>query len=171
MLTFHIVYWVQVSGASALATPEIASETFGEPSDKTYNDLDGVEEIKALIKEYPSRAVDNYMLKVAASSPQVRTAVVFPPIIYGVGGGPCHQRSVQVPELARFTIERGKGAQVGRGLNRWANVHIHDLADLFALLVEKAVQGGDEGKVWNSNGVYFCGSGGEMVGLTPSSDL
>ncbi|CAH0003900.1 unnamed protein product [Clonostachys byssicola] len=158
-------HWVQVSGASALAAAEIAdtSRVPGSPSDTVFDDLDGAADIRSLIQKFPSRVVDNYLFKAATETPQIKTAIVFPPIIYGPGEGLLKQRSIQIPELAKSTLKRGRGLQVGKGLSRWTDVHIHDLGDLFKLLVENALQG-DSGELWNLNGLYFPGVGERSFG-------
>ncbi|RSL98264.1 hypothetical protein CEP52_010425 [Fusarium oligoseptatum] len=154
-------YWIQISGASVLAMPELAnpSRASGSAGDNVYNDLSGIESIQSLIRQHPSRAVDNYMLSVSSDTPHVKTAVVIPPIIYGQGRGPVNQRSIQIPELAKLTLQRGKGLQVGEGLSRWGNVHIQDLSQLIIRLVERAVAGVDDGNTWGPNGLYFTGVG------------
>ncbi|GME27575.1 uncharacterized protein K452DRAFT_296527 [Neofusicoccum parvum] len=149
-------FWIQVSGATLLSAPEIASKTFGEPSDKVYNDFERVEEIRALARQFPSRAVDNFVLD---KTPGVNTALVVPATIYGPGSGPVNQRSVQVPELSRVTIQRGKGIQVKKGLSTWDNVHIQDLSTIFLRLVERAAEADSSKPYWNQDGVYFTGSG------------
>ncbi|KAK0385493.1 hypothetical protein NLU13_6673 [Sarocladium strictum] len=153
--------WIQISGASLLAADELADSTRvpGSPSDLIFDDLDGVAAIHSLIKKHPSRAVDNYLLSVAESTPQVKTALVVPPIIYGPGQGPVNQRSVQIPSLAKATLERGKGLQVGQGLSRWSNVHIQDLGQLFVLLVKAALSDQATEGLWGLNGIYLTGTG------------
>ncbi|RSL52154.1 hypothetical protein CEP54_011071 [Fusarium duplospermum] len=79
--------------------------------------------------------------------------------MYGQGRGPVNKRSIQIPELAKVTLQRGKGLQVGEGLSRWGNVHIQDLSQLIIRLVEKAVAGVDDGNTWGSSGLYFTGVG------------
>lgn len=152
-------HWIQISGASLLAAPEIASpdRVPGSPSDEIFDDLDGVSKIRDLIKAYPTRAVDNYILSVAPTA--INTALVVPHIIYGEGRGPVNTRSVQIDELAKVTLQRKKGLQVGKGLSRWGNVHSHDLSQLVLLLVEKAAQGGEAAGIWNLDGIYLTGLG------------
>ncbi|KAM5361363.1 hypothetical protein ACJZ2D_013133 [Fusarium nematophilum] len=156
-------YWIQISGGSVLAAPEVAnkSRVSGTGSGVIYNDLSGIGSIRNLIKKHPSRAVDNYMLSVAANTPQIKTAILVPPVIYGQGRGPVNQRSFQIPELARVTLQRQKGLQIGSGLNRWGNIHIQDLSQLLLRLIEQAAAGEGEGddKIWGSNGVYLTGVG------------
>ncbi|KZL68646.1 nucleoside-diphosphate-sugar epimerase [Colletotrichum incanum] len=154
-------HWIQISGASALAAAEVADKTRspGEASDLVFNDLTGITELRSFIQKHPSRAVDNYIIKVGADDSNVNTALVFPPIIYGRGTGPVNQRSVQIPSLAKATLDRKRGVQVGKGLSRWGNVHVEDVSQLVFRLVEKAVEAKGEEQVWNSNGLYLTGVG------------
>ncbi|KAF6818061.1 nad dependent epimerase dehydratase family protein [Colletotrichum plurivorum] len=170
-------HWIQISGASALAAGELADESYvpGSASDLIFNDLAGISELHSFIRRYPSRAVDNYVLDVAAGEAKANTALVLPPIIYGKGTGPGNKRSVQIPSLASVTLRRGRGLQVGEGLSRWGNVHVKDVARLFVRLVEKAVEGNGEKHAWNDNGVYLAGVGelsfGEISKLVVSAAL
>ncbi|CZR44440.1 uncharacterized protein FPRO_14193 [Fusarium proliferatum ET1] len=154
-------YYIQISGASALAAGELAdkSRVFGTGSDVIYNDLTGIDSIKSLIKQYPSRAVDNYVFSVSEQNSNVKTALVVPPIIYGRGRGPGNQRSIQIPGLAKATLERKKGLQVGSGESRWGNIHVADLSRIFLSLVEKAVEGNQDENIWGANGLFFTGAG------------
>ncbi|KAK0664370.1 dTDP-glucose 4 [Lasiodiplodia hormozganensis] len=152
-------HWLQISGATVLACGEIASKTFGEPSDKVYHDLESGE-IWAQVKKYPSRAVDNYIHDVATQDAgTVNTALLVGPIIFGAGRGPGNRRSIQIPELARTAIERRRAWQVGRGLSVWDHVHVQDLSGITLRLVERAVGGGDQSGLWGEDGVYFAGVG------------
>ncbi|KAL4730970.1 hypothetical protein ACLX1H_003012 [Fusarium chlamydosporum] len=154
-------YLIQISGASLLPVKDLSSPSFkpGEPSDAVYDDLDDVSSILDLIRGHESRAVDNYILKIAQDTPSIKTAIVFPPIIYGKGQGPVKQRSVQIPALSKVALERGHAVRAGRGLAAWTNVHVADLARLFTLLAEAGVKGNDDKKVWGENGIYFPGVG------------
>ncbi|SPJ72120.1 related to nucleoside-diphosphate-sugar epimerase [Fusarium torulosum] len=154
-------YLIQISGASLLPVRDLASPSFkpGEPSDEVWDDLDGVSSIQDLIRTNDSRVVDNYILKAAKETPSIKTALVLPPIIYGKGQGPVKQRSVQIPALSKVALERGHAVRAGRGLARWTNVHVADLARLFTLLVETAAKGSDDGNVWGENGIYLPGVG------------
>jgi len=122
--------------------------------------LDGIGEVTSLPDHAPHRNVDKVVL--GAGSSTIRVAIVCPPTIYGRGRGPDNQRSVQVPELARVTIEANHGWQVGKGKARWGSVHIKDLSDLFLNLVERAAAGPMDRNLWNENGYYFA-SRGEIV--------
>ncbi|PHH70359.1 hypothetical protein CDD82_7179 [Ophiocordyceps australis] len=159
-------YWIQISGATALAVDEMAAPDFvpGSSSSRIFDDASGLWELKSMIKAHPSRAVDNYMFDVAAEN-KIKTAVVFPPIIYGSGQGPVNRRSIQIPSLAQATLQRGRGLRVGQGLSRWGNVHIGDVGRILASLALKA-DGGDVGEpIWGDEGLYLAGVG-ELVTQT-----
>ena len=81
--------------------------------------------------------------------------MVIAPLIYGQGRGPVNQTSIQIPELCRIAIERGRAAQIGNGQNIWSNIHVADLSSLLVQLVEKAIaEDGDEN--WGENELYFA---------------
>ncbi|PYH83140.1 NAD(P)-binding protein [Aspergillus uvarum CBS 121591] len=152
--------WIQISGASLLSGPEIARGSYGQARAQDHNDLQGISEIRNIISSSPKRAVDQLLLNLSSKQPNVRIAIVYGPLIYGLGRGPINQRSIQLPDLAKATLQLGHGFQVGRGLSCWSNIHISDLSDLIVRLVQKAEdpQGGDPW-LWNENGVYFAENG------------
>ncbi len=71
----------------------------------------------------------------AASAAGVRTVVIRPSMIYGEGA------SEQLPLLIRHAISSGRSLYVGAGDNRWANVYLADLAEVYLLALEKAPPG------------------------------
>ncbi|KAJ6002570.1 hypothetical protein N7451_005117 [Penicillium sp. IBT 35674x] len=147
-------HWIQISGASILSIPDIVKNRFGEAAGKLYDDVNDASEIRDIIKQNAdTRVADNYLVDLGGP----RTALIFPPIIYGTGNGPINQRSIQIPELARVAIQTRQTVQVGKGESTWSNIHISDLANVFVGLVEKAVEGA-EGTMWNQDGLYFVGN-------------
>lgn len=86
----------------------------------------------------PRRAVDQ--LVVGAADRGVRSAVICPSNIYGVGRG-IGLRSVQIPALVDNALQMGVVQIVGNGMNRWSNVHIDDLTDLYLLVLATAPPG------------------------------
>lgn len=77
---------------------------------------------------------------VGAASQGVRGIVICPSLIYGIGRG-LNSRSLQIPFLVDQARGHGVVRVVGRGLNRWSNVHIDDLADLYLLALDRAPAG------------------------------
>jgi nucleoside-diphosphate-sugar epimerase len=70
----------------------------------------------------------------------IRTVVICPSMIYGTGRG-LQVDSDQIPKLRAQSQRKGAGLYIGRGLNRWSNVYIEDLVELYLLALEKAPSG------------------------------
>src|SRR5216684_4608533 len=79
----------------------------------------------------------------ACSMPQTRVFAQWclcPSNIYGSGTG-LNPRSVQIPFLVDQARETNLVRIVGQGVNRWSNVHIEDVAELYLLALRKAPAG------------------------------
>lgn len=156
-------YWIHVSGTGILTYTDAQARRFGEWSDKQYNDWTGVEELTSLPDEAFHRNVDQIVLGTSdGHGDAVRTAVVCPPTIYGLGRGPVSGRSRQVYELAKLILQDQTVPLIGSGKARWNNVHVADLSNLFLALVEAAVRKDNRAEVWNKQGYYFA-ENGEMI--------
>ena len=84
-------------------------------------------------------AIDRLVLA-AHQTHTVRSVVLCNSMIYGPALGPPAQ-SVQIPALVRQAKASGVVRYIGRGLNRWSNVHIADVAALYPLAIAKAPPG------------------------------
>jgi nucleoside-diphosphate-sugar epimerase len=84
------------------------------------------------------RDIDLMVLRAADNG--VRSAVICPSNIYGTGRG-VNRRSAQIPFLADNARAQGFVQIIGQGVNRWSNVHIDDVADLYLLALAKAPAG------------------------------
>ncbi|GAP84098.2 putative nucleoside-diphosphate-sugar epimerase protein [Rosellinia necatrix] len=101
----------------------------------SYHDIEGIDRILTLPPHAYHRDCDEIVLATNQSG-AVRTLIVGPPLIYGPGRGPVNRRSIQVYNMARFTLEEGFApVMAGGGSPEWDNVHIHDLGAFFALAV------------------------------------
>jgi nucleoside-diphosphate-sugar epimerase len=76
----------------------------------------------------------------SAAGDGVRSVVIAPSLIYGLGHG-LNSHSIQVPWLIKVARKFGVAKHIGSGENRWANVHIDDLVGLYVLAIEKAPAG------------------------------
>lgn len=83
-------------------------------------------------------ALDREVL--AHGSRGVRTAIVCPSLIYGIGRG-AKADSAQVPWLIRTARKHGVAKHYGPGENVWSNVHIDDLVELYARALKDAPAG------------------------------
>lgn len=111
----------------------VADLAMGEPSDRIFDEAIPVE---ALPEKAARVAIDRLVL--AATG--VRSVVLCNTMIYGNALGP-PARSVQIPALVRQAKASGVVRYIGRGLNRWSNVHIADVAALYVLALAKAPAG------------------------------
>lgn len=141
------------------------TETYGEaPSTEPYDDLENVSTVTSLPDKAFHRDIDKIVL--AASSDAVKTAIICPPTIYGPGRGTVNKRSRQVYSLIDITLASGQAPLVGKGLTEWDNVHVHDLADVYVLLVEAAIANKPEldAHLWGKAGYFFAENGHHVWG-------
>ncbi|MDQ0899043.1 NAD-dependent epimerase/dehydratase family protein [Paenibacillus sp. V4I7] len=83
------------------------------------------------------RVMINEQIRKAGVEQGIRSIVIVPSMIYGTALG-LPRESVHLPLIIRKSKEMGAGVYIGKGVNRWSNVHIKDLAKLYLLAVEKA---------------------------------
>jgi nucleoside-diphosphate-sugar epimerase len=112
------------------------------------DDVRGSQRTESIFDEYtplviqklkqPRRDIDLLVLDAAAKG--VRSAVICPSLIYGIGKG-LNPHSVQIPFLAENARQRGAVQIVGAGKNVWSNVHIDDVVDLYVLCLAQAPAG------------------------------
>ena len=86
------------------------------------------------------RVAMNRFVREAAIDKGIRSVVICPTMIYGTGRG-LQPDSDQLPKLIALSKQVGAGVYFGKGLNRYSNVHIDDLVDLYLLALEKAPGG------------------------------
>jgi nucleoside-diphosphate-sugar epimerase len=111
----------------------VADLAMGEPSDRV------VEEAGPLAP-LPDKAARVAIDREVLAAPGVSAIVLCNSMIYGEALGPPAQ-SVQIPALARLARESGTARYIGRGLNRWSNVHIADVVALYRLALTHAPAG------------------------------
>ena len=86
------------------------------------------------------RVAMNRFVREAAIDKGIRSVVICPTMIYGMGRG-LQPDSDQLPKLIVVSKQVGAGVYFGRGLNHYSNVHIDDLVELYLLALEKAPGG------------------------------
>jgi nucleoside-diphosphate-sugar epimerase len=111
----------------------VADMAMGEPSARVFDEA-------TPIAPLPERAGRVAIDKLVQTAPGIRSVVLCNSMIYGNALGPPAQ-SVQLPALVRQARASGVARYVGRGLNRWSNVHVADVAALYALAIAKAPAG------------------------------
>jgi nucleoside-diphosphate-sugar epimerase len=83
-------------------------------------------------------ALNKYLLSFKEKG--VRSVIICPSLIYGIGHGPA-KHSIQVPWLIALAKKGGVAKHYGPGENIWSNVHIDDLVDLYNLAIASAPAG------------------------------
>lgn len=111
----------------------VADLAMGEPSDRVYEEDTP---IVPLADKAARVAID----RLVRDATGIRAVVLCNTMIYGDALGPPAQ-SVQVPALVQQARASGVVRYIGRGLNRWSNVHIADVTALYGLALEKAPAG------------------------------
>lgn len=149
---------MHTSGAGILMALDIDSAKFGIEGTKIYDDWKGIDEITSLPEHAPHRETEKVILAVESSATDpIKTAIVCPPAIYGLGGGPRKQTRSQIHMLAAVALKLGKGIRIGEGANKWNLVHIQDLSNLYVLIGEAAISSSTE-CTWGLHGYYFAES-------------
>ena len=111
----------------------VADLAMGEPSDRIFDEA-------TPIAPLPERAARVAIDRLVLAAPGIRSVVLCNAMIYGDALGPPAQ-SVQIPALVRQAKASGVARYIGRGLNRWSNVHIADVAALYVLALATAPAG------------------------------
>jgi nucleoside-diphosphate-sugar epimerase len=154
-------YWIHLSGTSILTWYDAENGRFGEAPlpEQKYDDLEGVQRLLELPDVAHHRNVDKIVQ--AANSDAVKIAIICPPTIYGTGSGTVSTRSMQVPDMARATLEKGFGPIAGPGLTEWDNVHVDDLGDLWVRIVSATQDPSlrDNPEVFGLKGYYLAENG------------
>lgn len=58
-----------------------------------------------------------------------------------------------------MTLRLQKGPIIGAGQSIWNNVHVHDLSDVYALLVDAAIAGRTDDGLWGAKAYYLTENG------------
>jgi len=111
----------------------VADLAMGEPSNQIFDEA-------TPLAPLPDKAARVAIDRLVLAAPGIRPVVVCNSMIYGHAIGPPAQ-SVQIPALVRQAKASGVARYIGRGLNRWSNVHIADVAALYLLALAKAPAG------------------------------
>ena len=111
----------------------VADLAMGQPSDRIFDE-------ETPIEPRPEKAARVAIDQLVLDAAGVRSVVICNSMIYGNAVG-APARSVQIPALVDQARASGVARYVGRGLNRWSNVHIADVAALYALAIKKAPAG------------------------------
>ncbi|KAF5629312.1 NAD(P)-binding protein [Fusarium sp. NRRL 52700] len=131
-------YWIALSGSDNITWRTIEENSYGTSYDHVYDDVDHVSEVTLLPDQAPHRDDEKIQQQCIIQNPSVKLAIVCPSYVYGVGEGCGNRRSIQLPELAKYTIENGYA-------------------------FKDAMQGGSRA-TWGKDGYYFTENGKHVWG-------
>jgi len=126
------VIYIHTSGTGVL----IEDVRGKKGSNVVYSDLNP-DQINGLPDEQIHRDVDLFIINSADANPLLKTVIVLPPLIYGIGTGPFNRTSIQLPILLRAALKRHKAEVIGPGEATWNNVHIDDLTDAYIIIFDQ----------------------------------
>jgi nucleoside-diphosphate-sugar epimerase len=114
-------------------------------------DDEDIARIHAIPRRALHKEIDAWIFE---NSDDLTAAIIAPSTINGIGNGPFKRTSQQVINLAKASAARKKAGYVGERTDvLWGNVNIHDLADLYILVLDGLLgQSIDHGK---AGGWYF----------------
>lgn len=116
----------------------------------TFDDSD-IERIHNIPAHALHKNVDSWIYE---NTEDLVAAIIAPSTINGIGTGPFKKTSQQIINLTKAAVARKQAGYVGpRKDTIWSNVNIHDLADLYLLVLNGLIAGtADHGK---TGGWYF----------------
>jgi nucleoside-diphosphate-sugar epimerase len=147
--------FIQVSGSASIVD---ASAGYGQLSTRIYDDIEDIDEITTFDSTHLHWDSDQAVIREGEIS-GVRTAILAPGMVYGVGQGPVKTHGWTLPWLKDAILKHGKGFTVGEGRSVWAGVHVKDLAEAIVLVLEQALQPNGGKAAWGKEGSYYVESG------------
>ena len=146
----------QTSGTSNLGDRPVSGKYTETRIFSDKEDIYSYEKYRENIEAYDQRTTDLVVVKTGLEA-GVKTYIIMSPTIYGVGSGFFNNLSIQIPTMIREAIRVGKAEVISNGSEYWDHVHISDLAQLYTLILEKAVDGSDIPS--GEQAIYFSETG------------
>ncbi|KAF7956399.1 hypothetical protein EAE96_003740 [Botrytis aclada] len=91
---------------------------------------------------------------------------MIPPLIYGISSRE-KRLSIQLPTLARFAINHGYAGHIGKGLSKWSQIHVRDLARGYVTLLHSL----ETGDLDIKNPYFFCNNGEDLSWRDCASEI
>ncbi|KAK9233872.1 hypothetical protein V1525DRAFT_414956 [Lipomyces kononenkoae] len=150
-------WFIHTSGTSSIADRPI-SKIYCES--REFHDTDDIytyELNRESYEAYKQRTTDLAVFQIGRAL-AVKTTIVKPPTIFGLGTGPINKLSIQIPGLIRRALQYGQAVVIGDGHGQWDHVHIEDLVRLFELVLIKVLNGGED-VPYGLKGLLFAETG------------
>lgn len=152
--------FLQIGGTGILADSKHCNNLKEYNPNKIYHDMKDIDEINSLPISQPHRLADKLALSMEEGNDTcdyVKSALICPPLIFGIGQGCGNKLSVQIPFLIRSFMELGYGFTINDGMQLWDKVHVFDVGTLFIKIIEKYLA--KEEFPHGNKGYYFVEDG------------
>ncbi|EXF79448.1 hypothetical protein CFIO01_06038 [Colletotrichum fioriniae PJ7] len=144
-------HYIHTSGASL-----IWDEPAGSKDARRWDDIADIGDICAFKGEAHTHAVTDKIVRDAAID--VNVAIVSPGFVGGMSPSLEHPTPITTPALLLTARAFKSGWQIAEGENTHAWIHVSDLANMFLILIGKAIEGGSESEpfaIWGPEAYYF----------------
>ncbi|KAL8304524.1 hypothetical protein RB597_004324 [Gaeumannomyces tritici] len=134
-------HFIHTGGTSALGDQAVSGKLVETRvfNDKT-DDIFAYERERQAKEVYDQRTTDLAILEAGEAS-GVRTYIIMPPTIYGVGTGAFNRLSIQVLAIMRAARRDGFTTLIrGARDQQWGHVNVTDLALLYELILARALE-------------------------------
>lgn len=153
------VYMVQLSGASNLGDqPVTGAYVEDQEFDDARDDIYASERIREALRPYLQRTTELGVIDEGLRL-GVKTLVIMPPLVFGVGTGLHNRISVQIPVYVEAALQYGKGVVVGEGKGELDHVHVRDLASLYEIVVVDIIKTHGANLPQGKKGIMFASNG------------
>ncbi|KAL3423842.1 hypothetical protein PVAG01_05589 [Phlyctema vagabunda] len=146
--------YIQISGAGSIID---TSTGFGQASTRIWDDITDFDEIHKFDATHLHSVVDQ-AVQALGNKYGIKTALLLPASINGVGDGPIKSHSIQLPQLRDTIAKRGRAFVVGDGKAIMASVDVKDVSTAIQALVGEALQPEGGKATWGDQGIYYLES-------------
>ncbi|KAK8100117.1 hypothetical protein PG999_010491 [Apiospora kogelbergensis] len=157
-------YYIHTAGASTLW-----DEPTGSREARTWDDDEDIQDIITVAKDLnkPHSVTDNL---VRDAADEVHVAIISPGFVGGMSPSIEHPTPITTPGIVRTARAFKTPFRIAQGENRHSWIHVEDLADMYVLLVTKALA--SDQSCWGREAYYFGAAetidfNGMMQGLSP----
>lgn len=153
------VYMIQLSGASNLADQPITGTYLEDREfDDIKDDIYEYERMRQKLRPYEQRSTELGVIDKGLEL-GVKTLVMMPPLIFGLGTGLFNRISVQIPVYIEAALRHRRGVVVGEGKGQLDHVHVQDLASLYEIVVVEILENDGKRLPQGKKGIVFSGNG------------
>ena len=156
------VWIIHTSGTTNLADQAYSGKWVEKVPDREFDDakddIYGYEQEREALHPYAQRSTELGVVD-AGLELRVKTLVIMPPTIYGIGTGLFNKISIQLPSYIRSMLKHKRAVVVGEGKGEMDHVHVEDLAELYKIVVVEIMENGGRGLPAGKKGIIFGANG------------